>query len=88
MLYLSPPLLVTLLLAEVYAALFHLLRGQRATELLRLSGGSVAGFLLGEGIARLLALGSPMLGDVHLLQGSLGAWIGLLVAHWWNAWKK
>lgn len=88
MLYLSPPLLVTLLLAEVYAALFHLLRGQGAAELLRLSGGSVAGFLLGEGIARLLGLGTPMLGDVHLLQGSLGAWIGLLATHWWTLVKR
>jgi len=87
MVYFSPALLVSLLLAGVHAALFHLLRGQRVTELLRFGGVSVAGFLLGEGVARLLDLGSLMLGDVHLLQGSLGAWIGLLAIYWWSAVK-
>ena len=84
MVYVSPAFLISVLLAEVYATLFHLLRGQRTTELLHLSGGSVVGFLLGEGAARLLGLGGPVVGDVHLLPGSLGAWLGLLAIHRWG----
>ena len=84
MVYLPPGLLISLLLAGIYAALFHLLRGQTAKELLYFAGASVVGFLVGEGITRLLGLGGPMLGDIHLLYGTLGAWAGLLAIYWWG----
>lgn len=85
MVYLPPALVLCLVLAGIHAALFHLMQGRTVLELPRFLGAATIGFLLGEALARLLGLRGVMLGDVHLLHGSLGAWAGLLATRWWSA---
>ena len=77
-----PYLLLSLLIAGVYGALFHLWRGKTFRELLLYLGAAVAGFALG-GVAG-GAVGLPLLtvGQVHIVEASLASWGFLFIARW------
>lgn len=79
-----PPawLILSLVIAGFHGALFHLLWGRAAIDLLRVLAIAVAGFLFGEIGARLAGSTALMVGDIHVGIASLAAWIALAVNHW------
>lgn len=82
MAYVPPSLILSLAMAAMYGALFHLLWGRTAIGLLRALGIAIVGFLVGQAGARIFGLHLLMMGDVHLGVASAFAWAGLGLDHW------
>jgi len=82
MAFAPPSLILSLAVAAMYGALFHLLWGRTALGLLRTLGIAIVGFLVGEAGARIFGLHLLMMGDVHLGVASAFAWAGLAFDHW------
>ncbi|HID86073.1 MAG TPA: hypothetical protein EYP55_01690 [Anaerolineae bacterium] len=78
--FLSPALILSLVLAGIYAALFHLLWGQSAAQLARYGLIGLLGFGLGQLLAGALGSRLLMIGQVHLLEGTLVCWACLFIA--------
>lgn len=78
---LIPPVLVLgAILASVYALLFHLVWGRRMRELLTYWLAALLGFAVGQLLGWLLGMRFLMIGDLHLIEGSVASWVGLVVA--------
>jgi len=77
---LSPPLAFLLLLASINAVLFHLLWGRRIRELVLFWVAAVIGFTVGQLGAEALGLSFLTIGPLHLIEGTIGSWMGLLIA--------
>lgn len=80
--YFPPWLILSIVIASIYGAAFHLLWGRTALGLLRALGIAMASFLVGEAGARLAGSRVLMVGDVHLGIASAVAWAGLAIDHW------
>ncbi|HHX66356.1 MAG TPA: hypothetical protein GX702_15880 [Chloroflexi bacterium] len=78
----SPLFLITSTLATMWAALFHLLLGKRLIDLVLYWFVGLIGFAVGQAMADVLALEWLQVGQVHLIEGTLGCWIAMLVARW------
>lgn len=76
----SPAFALSLVLASLYAVLFHLFWGKRLRELPLYLLAALIGFGLGQALAGILSTQFLMIGDVHLLEGSVACWLLLLVA--------
>lgn len=81
-LLLSPPLVLSVIIASAYAALFNLWQGGSAKDLLLYLVSCWLGFGLGELIGDLLGLDILMIGQIHVVEGTLGAWLLLVLARW------
>ncbi len=77
---LSPSLAFLLLLASINAVLFHLLWGRRIRELVLFWIAAVIGFTVGQLGAEALDLSFLTIGPLHLVEGTIGSWMGLLIA--------
>lgn len=77
----SPVFLLGATIATFYAALFHLLKGQNWRQVLLYWFASVIGFMIGQGIGEVFALPWPMVGALHILPATLGAWAALFIAY-------
>ncbi len=77
---LSPPLAFLLLLASINAILFHLLWGRRIRELVLFWVAAVIGFTVGQLGAEALGLSFLTIGPLHLIEGTIGSWMGLFIA--------
>jgi len=77
-----PYLLLSLLIATLYGALFHLWRGKTFRELLLYLGAAIAGFALGEVAGSALGLPLLTIGQVHIVEASLASWGFLFIARW------
>jgi hypothetical protein len=77
-----PYLLLSLLIAGVYGALFHLWRGKTFRELLLYLGAAVAGFAVGEVAGDIIGLPVFTVGPVHIIEASLASWGLLFIARW------
>jgi hypothetical protein len=82
MVALTPTLLLSGLLASAYALLFHLLWGHTVRQLVRLWLLAIIGFGLGQVVAMGMGWGFSMVGDVHVVEGTVGAWAALIIAKW------
>jgi hypothetical protein len=78
--FVSPALVLSVVLAGIYVALFHLLWGQSAAQLARYGLIGLLGFGLGQLLARVLGSRLLMIGEVHLLEGTFVCWACLLIA--------
>jgi hypothetical protein len=78
----SPALLLSSILATLWAALFHLLLGQQWVELVLHWFVGLVGFLVGQAMGDILGWNGLMIGQVHLLEGTCACWIAMLVARW------
>lgn len=67
------------MLASLYGALFHLWQGGDGRRLAAYLLSAWLGFALGQFLADLLHIALLSIGPLHVLSGSLGAWIGLAV---------
>jgi hypothetical protein len=82
MILISPGLAMSALLATVYGAAFHLWRGGGSGMLLRYLVAAWGGFALGQVISWLGGWELAMLGQVHVLEGTVGSLALMLIAHW------
>jgi len=78
----SPVFLVSSALATVWAATFHLLFGKKWTDLVLYWFVALVGFAIGQAMADVLQLSWLLVGQVHLVEGTLSCWIAMLVARW------
>lgn len=81
LIFVSPGLLLSLLIALGYAALFHLWRGRTLRDLAAYLIASLLGFGAGQLIGVFSRTPLLEIGDVHLFEATLGAWLALLVVH-------
>ncbi|KPL22671.1 MAG: hypothetical protein AMJ93_06650 [Anaerolineae bacterium SM23_84] len=75
-----PLLTLSLVIATLYAALFHLMRGRTLQELLIYWVAAVAGFASGHLIASALSWPDVLIGELHLVAASLASWLFLAFA--------
>jgi len=80
-LLLSPALLLSLVIALIYAALFHLWQGRTLRDLGVFALAAVAGFAAGQGVGQLTHFEWLAVGQVHMVEGSLFSWMALLIAN-------
>lgn len=78
---LTPSLLLSLLISVAYAALFHLWLGRGVRQLLLLLLAATVGFGVGQFVGTLVRIPALQIGEVHLVEASVGAWLALAVAH-------
>lgn len=76
----SPSLALLFLLASINAVLFHLLWGRRMRELVLFWVAAVIGFTVGQLVAEALGFSFLTIGSLHLIEGTIGSWMGLLIA--------
>jgi len=77
---LSPALALSLVVASLHAMFFHLVWGKRPREIPLYWLVGLIGFGVGQGVASILRLRLLMIGDVHVVEGSLVCWLALFVA--------
>lgn len=77
-----PALLLSALIAGIYAALFHLWRGRAFRELPLYLIASGLGFALGQLAGNAIGLDFFLVGAIHIIEASLGSWVLLFVARW------
>lgn len=82
--FVPPALLFSVLLAFLYACLYHLVQGRTWRELLRSLLVSVLGFGLGQVVGMMANLPLPTLGQIHLVEGTAFCWAMLHVARRWD----
>ncbi len=76
----SPLLILTLVLATLYAALFHLFTGRVLRGLLVAWLAAIVGTATGQLAAMALSWRGPMIGELNLVASTLGAWLLMLLA--------
>ena len=77
-------LVLALLLATAYAALFHFLTGGSLRRLIMYILAAWIGFAVGHLVGQILAVDLLKLGPLYLFSASVGAWLAL-VGSWWLA---
>jgi hypothetical protein len=77
-----PTVLLFIVLASLYAGLFHFIKGKTTTELLLFWAASLAGFGTGQLAAYSLGTHFLMLGEIHFLEGTLTSVIFLSIVRW------
>jgi hypothetical protein len=78
----SPALVLSIIIASAYGALFHVWKGKTAKDLLVYLAAGLVGFGLGQLAGDTLRLGIFMIGQVHIIEASLMCWLILLIAKW------
>jgi hypothetical protein len=79
---LSPAFVLSAILAAIYGCAFHLWLGQSLKDLLLYLVASGLGLALGQIIGDRASYGWLMLGQVHMLEGTIGSILLLLLARW------
>jgi len=77
---LSPALVLGLVMALLYAALFHLWQGRTLRDLGVFCLAALLGFAIGQGVGKLVRLPWLVVGQLHMLEASLFSWLALLIA--------
>jgi hypothetical protein len=78
----SPAFVLSLVLASLYGALFHLIWGKSWSDFFLYWVSAILGFGLGQAIGNVIALKVLLVGEVHLLEASLVCWAALFIARW------
>ena len=84
---LSPPLVLSLIIASAYAAFFNLWQGGGARDLLIYLLACWLGFAIGELAGDFVGLDILMIGQIHILEGTVGSLLLLFLAKWQKAWQ-
>ena len=82
---LSPPIILSLIIASAYAAFFNLWQGGSAKDLLLYMVACWLGFGIGELAGDFLGLDILMIGEIHVLEGTVGSLVLLFLAKWLKA---
>lgn len=78
----APTLLLSLVLASIYAAAFHLWLGRRLRDLFFFWLASVVGFASGQIASYLLEIVPWTIGQVHVVEATLISVLFLVLARW------
>jgi len=78
----SPAFILGSAIGSLWAAIFYLGSGKKLADLVLYWFVGLVGFFVGHAIAEALGFHWLMLGQVHILSGTLGCWIAMLVARW------
>jgi hypothetical protein len=78
----APSTVLSIVLATILAALFHLWRGKKAQELLIYWPAAVLGFLIGQFVGARIGLDIAVIGETHIIEGSVLAIAAMFVANW------
>ena len=78
----SPALVLSIIMASAYGALFHVWKGETAQDLLIYLAAGLVGFGLGQLVSNTLGLGIFMIGQIHVVEASLICWLILFIAKW------
>ncbi|MCC6168130.1 MAG: hypothetical protein IT329_12965 [Caldilineaceae bacterium] len=78
--WIPPALLLSALLCIAYASLLHLWGGRSLRDLLIYAAAAAGGFAVGQLIGMLLQLPLPRIGQVHVVEASIFAWLALIGA--------
>lgn len=83
-----PALLLSLVLASLYATVFYLWQGRRLRDLLFFWLASVIGFASGHLVGVIWDFVPWTIGQVHVIEGTIVALLLLLIACWLRQEKK
>ena len=83
-----PALLLSLVLASLYATVFYLWQGRRLRDLLFFWLASVIGFASGHLVGVIWDFVPWTIGQVHVIEGTIVALLLLLIARWLRQEKK
>jgi hypothetical protein len=75
---LPPALVLGVALCLLYAGLLHLWKGRTLRDLLLYLAASGGGFAAGQLLGLLLQIPLPRIGQVHVIEASLFAWLALI----------
>lgn len=78
----SPVFLLGSTFATLWAAMFHLLIGRKWADLVLYWFIGLIGFGVGQAMADALGLRWLLVGQLHVVEGTLGCWIAMIVARW------
>ena len=78
----GPMVVLAVLLASLYATVFHVIKGRTLVELPIFWVASLLGFATGELAARVLSLDVLMIGELHVLEASIVSIAFLFIARW------
>jgi hypothetical protein len=76
--FVPPALLLGILLSVAYASFLHLWKGRSLHDLLLYVMASAVGFAVGQLLGLLLQIPLPRIGQVHVIEASIFAWIALV----------
>jgi hypothetical protein len=76
----SPLVVLMLVLATLYASLYHVLFGRSLRGLLVSWLAAIVGMVAAQLGSQALAWRGPMVGELHVLTASVGAWLTMLLA--------
>ncbi len=77
-----PAIVLSVLLGVAWGALFYLWKGRRWKEMPLFMAVAILGFFVGQLIAFLLQLDVMQIGQVHVIEGTLMAWLFMLAIAW------
>jgi hypothetical protein len=77
-----PAIIIILILAILYGTLFHLWKGKTWRDLGAFILIALIGFIIGQLIGVFLQLDVLKLGQVHIIEGTLFAWLLMLAFVW------
>jgi hypothetical protein len=77
-----PALVLSLVLASIYAAGFHLWLGRNLRDLIFFWLAAVVGFASGQVVGQFLDLVPWTLGEVHIIEATVLAFLFLIIARW------
>jgi len=76
--FVPPALLLGILLSVAYASLLHVWKGRSLRDFLLYLVASAGGFALGQLLGLLLQIPLPSIGQVHVVEASIFAWLALI----------
>jgi hypothetical protein len=79
---LSPALILSLIIASAYAAIFNLWQGGSVKDLLIYLLACWLGFAIGELAGDFVGLDILMIGQIHVVEGTIGSVLLLFLAKW------
>ncbi len=77
-----PAIILSAVIGGIYGALFYLWKGKTWSDLALFIIVAILGFFVGQLVAFLLQLDVMMVGQVHLIEGTLLAWLFMLAIAW------
>jgi len=77
-----PAVIIILILSILYGALFHLWKGKTWRDVGLFILVALAGFIVGQLLGVFLQLDFLKLGQVHIIEGTLFAWLLMLAFVW------
>jgi hypothetical protein len=77
-----PAIILSLILAGLYAGLFHFAFARRAVDLVYYVPAAIAGFLLGAAVGLLIPLHFLVVGELHVLEGTVTCVAALFLVRW------